>query len=145
MKYSKLSQYQLANQLESLLKRCFMFKASQSEIMTEFNKFFDYHFKTESGKHRYSKTIQNALLVLWYQSIKRLQDENTIFCYEIDGKLYTTFNADNRKNYYFTGETNIPNYRQVENRLIELRKQDKDVVSGFYYPCGKPYFVLTKI
>jgi hypothetical protein len=145
MKYNKLSQYQLADQLESLLKRCFMFKATQLETMAEVNKFFDYHFKTETGKQRYSKTIHNALSVLWYQTIKRLQDENTIFCYVIDGKLYTTFNAEKPNNYYFKGETKIPNYRQVESRLIELRKQDVDVVSGSYYPCGKPYFVLTKI
>ena len=76
--------------------------------------------------------------------IEELRDQKCIFCYEVDGSLYTTFKKE--KHFYtFTGTTEIPNYKSVKGIEEKILKSKGEVKSGFYYPDGKPYYISSAI
>jgi hypothetical protein len=144
MKYTKKSLAVLTGELRGLIDQNLRFKLTQSEGIAAVHQFFDYHFKTDNGKKRYPDYYRSALNAFWYEFLNVRIAEDLLWCYEIDGKLYTNYNKNNPSKYCFKGITDLPCYRdnpEIEKRLLS----DNNVIRGTYYPCGKPYFVTTKI
>lgn len=121
-----------------------IFRQNQKQVMERYNGMIKTVFYTESGKRRYPKSWQQTCNSVFFEVLEVYKSQNLIFCYEIDGDLYTTYK--NKNNSYFIGETSIPNYRKAgkEDRLIELRKKGDPIKSGFYYSDGKPFFVSSE-
>lgn len=121
------------------------FKADHNEIMKHYHKICNNHFITENGNKRYPNYYQTTCNAIFFEILELLKSQSLIYCYEIDGKLYTTFNSDYPNKYSFKGLTDIQNYRKAgkEDRLNNARKNNENITSGFYYPCGKPFFIRT--
>ena len=130
----------------SELRSCIRFKMSSDDINTHIERIKAHQYKTTNGNERYPQYYKTAVNAAMDATRDILVQQNTIFCYEIDGDLYTTFKPFNN-NSWFIGFTEIQNYRLagIEDRLIELRIKNKPIKSGFYYGCGKPYFVKEGI
>lgn len=126
----------------------FIRKLSQVDIVTNAHQRKVFLARTDSGNYRYPQRDIFAATVAIDTTIKNLLSDFTVFCYKIDGELYTTYNRNKPFKYSFKGnpaDITMQNYREAgkEPRLLELGKNDS-VVSGFYYPCGKPFFVSGK-
>lgn len=136
--------YELSSEFRSMVRsHFFSFESDSETINRSINLFIEHNMLTESGKRRYPKYFQTVLSVLATELKNEYMNTCTIFCYEIDGQLFTTYNKKQINKYLFNGETEIPNYREAgkEDRLIELRKTDQKVKSGFFYGSGEPYFL----
>ena len=144
--YKLLNMYELIDLFSSAVSGGYNMKMSSRELNDRINELKQYHFFTDSGKKRYTNFESYAVIGSIESTKKILFNQLLIYCYEIDGKLYTTYNSNAPHKYNFIGKTEIPNYRKAgkEDRLIELQKNKYDVTSGFYYPCGKPYFISTQ-
>lgn len=116
------------------------FRQNQQQVMERYNDLILNVFHTNSGARRYPQYWQTVCNSVFFEVLEVYKSQNLIFCYEIDGQLYTTHK--NKSNSWFIGETSIPNYRKAgkEDRLIELRKNNKKIVNGFYYVDGKPFY-----
>lgn len=142
----KLNMYELIDVFSSAVCGGFNMKLNSRDLNEQINKLKQDHFFTDSGNNRYPDYFKSAVTGAIEASRKMLFNQRLIFCYEIDGVLYTTFNSDRPNEYNFKGDTQIPNYRKAgkEDRLIELRKNNGDIKSGYYYSCGKPFFISVK-
>lgn len=142
MKYIKQTELQLMRDLERRLQNAFSFKLPADKVNNYINEFLDYHLLTETGKPRYSRSIAKALRLYWLTRQESLENEQLIWCYEIDGELYTTYKNKDLNN--FKGITNIQHYRDAgkEEKLLELERAGNTVKRGFFYPCGKPFYTF---
>ena len=127
----------------------FIEKKNQTDLNVYSYQRLSFLTRTDSGNLRYAKKDIHACQCVINQLLQDLLNDFTVFCYQIDGELYTTYNKDNSFKYAFKGNPatiTMKNYREAgkESRLMELSK-DNNVVSGFYYPCGKPFFVSNRV
>ena len=133
--------YTLTSELRNKIDWNFKVRMSQSDMLSDINKWFDNTMLTASGKRRYPHYYQTALNAFNFEYMRVKADENTIFCYDVNGTLCTTYNAERPDSYSFKGTTDIINYRKAGIADSILHQCD----NGYYYPCGKPYFVRTKL
>ena len=131
---------QLSSRVTSLVKAHFKhFKSEQKQICEAYNKFLKDNLFTDSGNRRYPKYVQTALNCVFSEMMELHRSEKLVFCYKVDGKLFTTFNKHKVEKYLFTGKTDIPNYREnsdIEEKVLHSEYSE----SGLYYPCGKPFY-----
>lgn len=147
MKYEKLSMYQLIELFSNEVKSMFNFKMTSEQMSNRLNELKNIHFLTEKGNKRYPAYYYSAVTGAIESTRKIMFIQNLIYCYEIDGALYTTYKPNKPCKYDFIGKTDIPNYIEAgkESRIINHRKNNESLISGFYYSCGKPYYVtITK-
>ena len=141
----KKSIYRLSENVTQLVRSNFVsFKGGPAELNQSYKQFVDTNFYTEKGSNRYPNKYKLTCEMLRYELVKLFESMYLIYCYKIDGELYTTYKNSN--NSHFVGTTDIKNYRSAgkEDRLIELRKSNEPIEHGFYYPCGKPYRALAQ-
>ncbi len=122
----------------------FLCNLQQKEINDNLDILYYNMFFTEGGNLRYPKKHFEAVKASARVYLQRLIDEKTIFCYEIDGILAANYNEKKKSHYYFKGVTSIPYYRNIdgfEEKIISISKNNEKLISGFFYPCGKPYYL----
>jgi len=138
MKYIKQTLNTLTSDLRAVIDQGFRFELTQSQIAANVNQFFDMHFLTDTGKKRYPDYYRIALNAFWCEFLNLRMAENTLFCYLVDGVLYTT----HKKNAsWFNGVVTLPHYKDnpaIEEKVLYSKG---DVTNGYYYNSGKPYFV----
>lgn len=139
--------YSLASELKRELKSHFMtFENDQSTVSAYMNNWLVANTRTSGNNYKYPKKDIHALKMLLVTLMEDYMEQFTIYCYNIDGDLYTTYNSDKPFKYNFRSHKKpvMENYRDAgkEVRLMELQKNSGNVQSGFYYPTGKPYFVM---
>ena len=145
MKQTKKSISSLMSELRSLIDQGFRFELTQQDINKSVSDWFDKTFLTESGNKRYPDYTRMALNAFWSEFINVRMSENALFCYVVDGKLYTTFNKHLPHKYTFKGTTSIKNYKEDPSVEEKILSRKGNITDGYYYPNGKPYFVRTVI
>lgn len=135
----------LTSDLRALIDQNFRFELDQPAMLKSIHEFMQDNMFTDSGKRRYSKTYQTALNAFWYEYTNIKQNENTIYCYEVNGKLYTTYDKLGKPfKYWFKGQTDIENYR-IHSEIDDMVLCGKYERSGFYYGSGKPFFIREQL
>lgn len=122
----------------------FICKSNQKRILDNLESLYNNIFYTEKGNLRYPKKYIEAVKASARVYLNKSMDQNTIFCYVIDGVMATTYNDNKKSHYYFKGNTDIPYYRNIdgfEEKIISTSKNNEKITSGFFYPCGKPYYL----
>lgn len=115
------------------------FQSSSRETNAGISAFIDLHMLTNSGNNRYPAYYGSVLRHCATQIKQMLENQNLIYCYEIENNLYTTYDASKSNNYNFKGTTKILNYRQ-DPKIDKLVLNSQYTDSGLYYPCGKKYY-----
>lgn len=138
MKYSKKTLSVLISDVRALVDQAIRFELTQKEIITNFADFLQNHFKTENGKKRYPDYYQTSLTSFFNEFLDVRKDENTIWCYSVDGVLYHGMKKANC--YYNEKETKIPNYRDNPEIEAKILDPNNNIQRGFFYNSGKPYW-----
>lgn len=140
MKYSKKTLSVLTSDIRALIDQGFRFELSQSEIIKNYTDFLAVNMKTNSGKNRYPEYYGLALSAFFNEFISLRADENLVWCYLIDGKLYHGTKKAFLSSRYKGDTISFPNYRdypEVEKKLLNGDCSER----GFYYNnSGKKYF-----
>lgn len=132
---------ELTADLRKLIDQNFSFKLTQAESLEIIGEWIDNTMHTDNGNRRYPRYYQTSLNVFRHEYMNVRMNELTLFCYDYNGVLYTTYNRNKPASYMFKGVTDIQNYKDAGISDNELWNCD----SGFYYNCGKPYFVMLKV
>lgn len=138
MKYTKQALHVLTNNLKNLIDQCFRFEMQSQDINKEIIKFIDSHMLTATGKKRYPDYYSTALHNFAAEFKQVRMNEKTLFCYLVDGELYTTYKKSAS---WYVGEVTLKSYRQdpaIEQKVLYSKG---DITNGFYYNSGKPFFV----
>ena len=135
--------FDLTRGASDLVKPGFKFESTQDEIVKSYNAFILSNFYTDNDNRRFPNYYQSSVSSVYREVMQNCFELSLIYCYEIDGQLFTTYNSDYKQNYYFIGTTDIKNYRVAgkEEKLNDLRRSNIKVKSGFYYGSGKEYFI----
>ena len=127
----------LTNELRRTIESQFLFQNTKKQIWEEVNKFIHEKAITDKGNRRYPKYYDKSLLAFAHEYIEKMAEDLTIFCYNVDGKLYTTYNKNNPTKYYFKCVTDIPNYKDhnIPDKILWESK------AGFFYGNGKEFYL----
>jgi hypothetical protein len=132
---------ELSSEVRSFVNSQFLFKEESGESFKRFNNWLESEAFTNSGKKRLPAYYVTCLNTVYTQLTELYRDHNCIYCYMVDGVLYTTFKKDNKNKYLFKGDTEIKNYREdqgVERKVLNSEYSE----SGFYHSNGKPYYTI---
>ena len=136
---------ELSSNVLSLIRSNFYHQQQDSgEQYQQFNKWLKMELFTKAGKKRFPNYFVTCLNVVYMQFSEYMRDTNCIYCYNVNGVLYTTFKSGVKNKYSFKGETSIKNYRVDPD--IELVILNGDYTeSGFYFAdTGKTFYAIGR-
>lgn len=127
--------------IQDEVKSAFNFRATSAEINQIIEKKLD-SIRFDSARYngprlkrsRISKALSSFLLNVAQVEKRRLADERVLFCYEVNGRLYTTHKKGWSEDGLIAG--NYRSFPEIESIILSGKSDNK----GFYYPCGKVYF-----
>lgn len=135
----------LSSNVRSLINSSFKhYYQDSGDMFKQFDKWLKGEMLTSGNKRRYPLYFATCLNVVYTQLSELYRDQHCVYCYKVDGVLYTTYNKHKQNNYLFAGSTDIENYRVnpvVESKILNGEYSE----SGFYFACnGKTFYSIPK-